>query len=446
MSKHTIHPAGTVEGSLRVSGDKSISHRALMIAAAGHGDCRIRGLSEASDVRTTISALRLVSDLLGPDISKVEGEGLPSQGSDWEILARGRGLSAWRNPGRVLDCGNSGTTMRTLLGLLAGCPFQATLDGDDSLRRRPMDRIAVPLSAMGATITTEGGMPPVVIRGGQLKGIDYELPVASAQVKTALLFAGLQAVGQTTLTGRIASRDHTERLLGYLGVPIDTSNERLVIKSTDIQNAELISIPGDMSSAAFLLVAAAITPGSDVTIQDVGVNPTRTGILQILRRYGADVTIQNQTVECGEPRGTVRVRGGDRRALTVGPDEVPATIDELPLVAVLGAYADGETRIEGAAELRLKESDRIRTTAAGLAALGVRAQATDDGLIVLGGLPPTGGTVAAEGDHRIAMAFAVAALGAAGPVTIEGWEAVAVSYPRFLSDLTALAPSGTAGP
>lgn len=440
MSQQTIHPTGTVEGRLRVPGDKSISHRALMVAAAGHGDCRIRGLSEASDVRTTISALRLLSDLLGPDLSQLEREGSSPQGSDWEILARGRGLQAWRNPGRVLDCGNSGTTMRTLLGLLAGCPFQATLDGDESLRRRPMDRVADPLSAMGAAISTQQDKPPIVIRGGRLQGINYALPVASAQVKTALLFAGLRADGETVLTGRIASRDHTERLLQYVGVPIDISNTRLIAKSTDIQNAEWLSIPGDMSSAAFLLVAAAITPGSEVTIEGVGLNPTRTGILQILDRYGADVLITGETVECGEPRGTVRVRGHERRPITITSDEVPAAIDELPLVAVLGAYAEGETRIEGAAELRLKESDRIRSTAAGLEALGVSARPTDDGLIVRGGRRPTGGTVRAHGDHRIAMAFAVAALGATDPVVIEGWDAVAVSYPRFLADLTALAP------
>lgn len=438
MSEYTIQPADTVEGRLRVPGDKSISHRALMISAAGHGDCRIRGLSEASDVRSTISALRLLSDLLGPDISKLESEGTADSGSDWEILARGRGLDAWRNPGRTLDCNNSGTTIRILLGLLAGCRFQATLDGDESLRRRPMERVAEPLRRMGATIQTTDGHAPVVVRGARLQGIDHDLTVASAQVKTALMFAGLRAEGETVIRGAIASRDHTERMLEFLGVPIDVSNDRLVIKSTEIQNAEYLSIPGDMSSAAFLLVAAAILPGSDVTIDDVGLNPTRTGILDILRRYGASVTIESETVECGEPRGTVRVRAADRRPITIEAADVPASVDELPLVAVLGAFADGETRIEGAAELRLKESDRIQAMADGLTSLGVTVRTAEDGMTIVGGARPSGGSVSSAGDHRIAMALAVAALGASGPVTIDGWESVAVSYPRFQSDLTAL--------
>lgn len=314
MAEHTVRPAERVEGDLAVPGDKSISHRALMIAAAGHGDCTLIGLSSAHDVASTLGAIRHLADVLGPDLPSLEVEGLAHSGSHWEIMVRGRGIEAWRNPGRTLDCGNSGTTMRSLLGLLAACNFQATLDGDDSLRRRPMERVAAPLRRMGASITTgAAGRPPVVIRGSVLTGIDHELPVASAQVKTALLFAGLHAEGETTVRGGGASRDHTERMLRHLGVDITGSPNHLVVKSTQIQNAESLNIPGDLSSGAFLLVAAAIRPGSDLRVRNVGLNPTRTGILEVLRSYGADVRIEDEAEVCGEPRGTVRIISGDRR-------------------------------------------------------------------------------------------------------------------------------------
>ncbi|HEX9696424.1 MAG TPA: 3-phosphoshikimate 1-carboxyvinyltransferase [Actinomycetota bacterium] len=444
MSVTTISPAKRVEGELRVPGDKSISHRALMVAAAGTGDCTIRGLGTARDVSSTLSVLRPLADVIGPDLPAVEVEGSASSGSSWEILVRGRTVGSWKNPGRTLDCGNSGTTIRTLLGLLAACDFQATLDGDESLRTRPMERIAEPLRRMGAAVsTTDAGTPPITIRGGQLQGVEHRLPVPSAQIKTALLFAGLHAEGETVVAGGGASRDHTERLLRYLGCSVDGSVDRLIVKSTHIQNVEVLDIPGDLSSAAFLLVAAALLPGSDLRVTGVGVNPTRAGILDVLRRFGARVDLEDGSEACGEPRATVRVRAGDRRALHIGAAGVPAMIDELPLVAILGAFADGETVIEGAAELRVKESDRIATTAAGLAALGVPVRTSPDGMVVTGNGRTGGGVVDSGGDHRIAMGFAVAGLAADAEVTIRGWDAVGVSYPSFASNLASiLVPNG----
>lgn len=432
VTEHQVAPTKRITGEIRVPGDKSISHRALMIAAAGRGDCVLRGLSTARDVASTLAVMRRLSDVIGPDLPSLEVEGSADQGSHWEIMVRGRGIEAWRNPGQVLDCGNSGTTMRTLLGLLAACPFQSTLDGDPSLRRRPMERIAEPLRLMGATVTTsEHGTAPVVIRGSSLRGIQYQLPVPSAQIKTALIFAGMHADGETIVSGGASSRDHTERMLRYLNASIDGDPDRLIIKSTQLQNAEAIDIPGDLSSAAFLLVAAALTPGSDLAVRGLGVNRTRAGILRVLDSFGAHVTLEDETERCGEPVATVRVRAGDRRPLHIGASDVPALIDELPLVALLGAFAEGETMIEGAAELRVKESDRIATTAAGLAALGTPVRTQPDGMVISGTGRVGGGVVEAGGDHRIAMTFAVAGAAAEAPVTIRGWEAVAVSYPSF---------------
>lgn len=293
---------------------------------------------------------------------------------------------------------------------------------------------------MGAGIEGPGGGDrlPLVIRGGPLTGIEHRLAVASAQVKTALILAGLQAAGETRISEPHPSRDHTERLLAHLGVQIDRDINQLVVRSTNIRNVSSLSIPGDLSSAAFLLVAGSLLPGSEVRVEEVGLNPTRTGILDVLRSFGADVRVADARESCGEPRGTVVVRAGDRRPLTLGAEDVPRTLDELPLVAVLGALAEGETVIHGAAELRVKESDRISAIARGLAAMGARIDALPDGLAVHGPCRLRGASVDAGGDHRIAMALAVAALAAEGETSIEGWESVAVSYPEFERDLEAL--------
>lgn len=439
MSGQVIRPTARISGSIRVPGDKSISHRALIVAAIGEGPCSIAGLSPAADVASTRACLSQLGVAISETQPQPEHQDRGTSDSEWEILVDGRGVSALSEPDETLDCGNSGTTIRCLAGVAARCRFATTFDGDESLRRRPMERVAAPLREMGAEIFTTEGRPPLTISGGALQGIDYAMPVASGQIKTAIVLAALGADGETVIRDPGASRDHTERLLECLGVPIQRSTSQLIVKSTRIQNALSLQIPGDLSSAAFLLVAAAILPSSDLSIEDVGVNPTRIGILDILKRYGADVSVEDVREICGEPRATVRIRAGDRRPVEVGPDEVPAAIDELPLVAVLGAFAEGETTLHGAAELRVKESDRIAAVAAGLSALGVDIATRPDGFTVRGGRPLRGGVVVdSAGDHRIAMAMAVALLAAGEPGAVDGWEAVGVSYPEFERDLAAV--------
>lgn len=436
--RQIVEPARTLAGELRVPGDKSISHRALLIAGVGEGECQIVGLSDSLDVAASRSALAslgvVVSGGYNPQVESAE---LSTRGLDWEILVKGRGFAGLEPPDAPLDCRNSGTTARTILGILAGRDFTTSLRGDKSLSRRPMLRVVEPLRAMGAIIegNDRGGRLPLTISGGSLTGIRHASPVASAQIKTCLIFAGLQASGETVIEEPAPSRDHTERMLRYLGVPIEASPDRVVVKSTNIRSASSLKVPGDLSSAAFLLVAGAIVPGSTVSVTDVGLNETRSGILDVLRRFGARVDITDERAVCGEPWGTVTVQAGDRKPVSVSGPDIARTVDELPLVAVLGAFAEGDTVIADAAELRVKESDRIATTAAAIRALGGAVETTPDGMVVKGTGTLAGGTVESAGDHRIAMAFAVAGLAATGPVEVRGWDAVAVSYPGFLSDL-----------
>jgi 3-phosphoshikimate 1-carboxyvinyltransferase len=438
MSRQIISPARRLNGELRVPGDKSISHRALLVAGIGEGSCAIVGLSGAEDVSATAGAVEALGVVIRHSYSQVKTPIASTRGLDREILVEGDGLGHLAAPSEVIFCQNSGTTARTLLGVLAGRDFEARLDGDASLRRRPMGRLADPLRAMGASIEAADDRLPLRIRGGALKGIDHRSSVASAQVKTAILLAGLQASGETSFWEPATSRDHTERLLEYLKVPIDRSTDRLIVKSTNIRNASSLSVPGDLSSAAFLLVAAAILPGSAVTVRDVGLNPTRTGILDVLRAFGADVEIGAERQDSGEPRGDVTVRAGDRLPVELGGPAVVRTIDELPLVAVLGAFAEGKTVIADAAELRVKESDRIASLAAGLTAMGVEVETAPDGMTIHGPARLQGAAVDAAGDHRIAMALAVAALAADGQTEVSGWDSVGVSYPGFASVLETL--------
>ena len=437
MSRQVVFsPCRRVEGSIRVPGDKSISHRALLVGALGEGSMEIEGISPAADVarsRTAIESLgvRVLESHVNVESLQASTKPLVSQ-----ILLESSGIASWVAPTDSIDVGNSGTSIRLLLGELAGSRISARLTGDDSIRGRPMGRVVEPLRKMGATIRGEDGgeHAPLEVAGTRLQGVIHQLPVASAQVKSALLLAGLLAEGETGVEEPAQSRDHTERLLEYLGVRISRSGKRLIVKSTNIQNAK-VTVPGDVSSAAFLLVAAALLPGSAVEVTDVGLNPTRTGILDVLRRFGANVRTEDVRDECGEPRGTVRVSYGNRRALDVAGDLVVATLDELPLVALLGTAAEGETIVRDAAELRVKESDRIAAIVDGLGRMGADIRGTPDGFIVKGPTKLEGAAVDVSGDHRIAMTLAVAALTAKGETMISGWESVAVSYPGFEQDL-----------
>ena len=416
--------ARPLRGRLRLPGDKSISHRALIFAALASGTSRITNLATGADVRATARVLAQLGVPLGS-----EGDA---------VVVQGTGVDGWREPDGVLDCENSGTTMRVLSGVLAGRSFLTVLTGDGSLRSRPMGRVVEPLRMMGARVDgrDDATHAPLVIRGGPLQGLRYELPVASAQVKTAVLLAGLQADGETETVSPAPSRDHTERMLGALGAPIVVDG--LSIRVTrGAPHAFDIDVPGDPSSAAFFAVAAAITAGSDVVIESVSCNPTRVGFVDVLRRMGADIELDPTGEVWGEPFGDLRVRSSELRATTIAGAEIPNVIDEIPALAVAAAFADGVTEIRDAAELVVKESNRIGTLREELAKLGAGVEARPDGLVVRGGTSK-GGVFAAHGDHRIAMAMAVAANAVAADSTVEGWSAVSSSYPEFGRDLALL--------
>lgn len=425
-----IEPARRLQGVLKVPGDKSISHRALILGVVASGKQVIDGLSPCGDVRSTLRVLR---DL----------------GCFVETMPDGRTLVLSSNirAESAVDAGNSGTTARLTAGVAAGLDATVTIGGDTSLRRRPMTRVAEPLAAMGTSITlSEGGLLPMTIQGGGLRGARYRLPVASAQVKSAMLIAGLLASGQTTVVEPVATRDHTEVMLREMGVDVRTSDgpgpvEITVTGGAAVRGAH-ISIPGDWSSAAFFAAAATCLPGSDVCLPVTGVNPTRTGLLRVLRRMGADIRLENEHRMSGEPVADVVVRPARQLQGTIveDPVEVVATIDELPLLAVVGTQAGGETVVRGAGELRVKESDRITAIVAGLAAMGANAEELEDGLIVRGPTRLRGASVSAGGDHRIAMALTVAALLADGETTLDDDSVVEVSYPGFFDDLRTLLP------
>lgn len=402
-----------IEGTCVVPGDKSIAHRALMLAALAEGASHVRCLPDSDDVRSTASCLRG----LGVEIGSADGV--------TTVTSSGR----LQPSSGALDAGNSGTTMRLLAGILAGQPFESHLTGDSSLRRRPMDRVVTPLSLMGARISADAGRAPLRIQGGDLKGIRYALPVASAQVKSAVLLAGLFAAGQTTVVEPIKTRDHTERMLLALGVGVARSAGTVSVAAAMPHTFDG-SIPGDISSASFLFAAAALT-GGDVTVDSVGVNPTRTGFLEVLRRMGIAVERDDGEEEMGEPVGQVRVHGSITAPISLGADEIPLMIDELPLVALLATAAPGVSMITGAAELRYKETDRIATVGAVLRAMGADLEEQPDGFVVRGPTPLRGTVLSSQGDHRLAMLSAVAASAAEGETVIEGAEAADVSFPSF---------------
>jgi 3-phosphoshikimate 1-carboxyvinyltransferase len=419
----TVAPARRVHGRLRVPGDKSISHRYALLAALSEGRSELRYFSAGADCHSTLGCLKA----LGTEIRE-----------DGDIVTvLGRGLRQFRSPDAPLDAGNSGTTIRMLAGILAAQPFTATMFGDESLSRRPMRRVIEPLSRMGARIEATDGKPPLTVHGTALHPIDYAPDIPSAQVKSAVILAGLHTDGTTRVTEPAQTRDHTERALTAFGFSVGVDGRTVSIAGGQRGVGQALLVPGDFSSAAFWMVAAAAIPGSEVTIDDVGLNPTRIGLVDVLRRFGAQVEIELTGGEAGEPIGRITVRGDRTGSVTIAPDEVPGIIDELPAIGALAAHG-GEVSVSGARELRVKESDRITVLVNGFRALGIDADERPDGFVVRGSGTHRGGVADAQGDHRMAMAFAIAALAARQESRIEGADVVAISYPAFFSTLQRL--------
>ena len=441
-SELKVRKAPLIEAEISVPGDKSISHRAVMFASLSNGVCVLSDFSPGADCWSSVEAMRT----LGVQIDRPEPEG-----STLVVHGRYRQLSA---PPKAIDCGNSGTTMRLLAGLLAGQPFRSRLVGDASLSGRPMSRIVTPLEAMGARITAEGekNCAPLVIQGGPLRAIDYALPMASAQVKSAVLLAGLYAAGETSVTEPGQSRDHTERMLRYFLVDVQEKEpaqegepKRLTIKGGQMPESRNFTVPGDISSAAFWLAAAAAQPGARLLVKKIGLNDTRTGILSVLLRMGAHVHEVVEDTEQIEPTGTIEVQGARLHGTTIEGREIPNVIDEIPILAVLGALASGQTVIRNAGELRVKETDRLRALTINLKAMGARVEEYQDGLVIAGGYPLRGAVVSSFGDHRIAMAFAIAGLFAEGETVVEDCACIDTSYPGFAETLGHIITASTTG-
>jgi 3-phosphoshikimate 1-carboxyvinyltransferase len=416
-----VQAGGKLQGEHRVAGDKSISHRALMLGALAEGTTEVTGFLEGEDTLCTLAAFQA----MGVNISRPAAT---------QVIVQGVGLHGLQAPKQELYLGNSGTSMRLLSGLLAGQAFDCTLTGDSSLSRRPMKRVSQPLALMGARIdSTETGTPPLHIHGGQnLQGITYAMPIASAQVKSSLLLAGLYAQGTTCVIEPAPTRDHTERMLTGFGYPVQRDGQKASLQGGGKLTASAIDVPADISSAAFFMVGASIAEGSDVLLRHVGINPTRTGIIDILRLMGANLEILNAHEVGGEPVADIRIRASRLHGIHIPEALVPLAIDEFPVLFVAAACAEGETVLTGAEELRVKESDRIQVMADGLNALGINAKPMPDGMIIQGGQLRSG-TIDSHGDHRIAMAFTIAALRAQGEILINDCANVATSFPNFVS-------------
>jgi 3-phosphoshikimate 1-carboxyvinyltransferase len=425
LTAATIAPARRLRGRLTVPGDKSIAHRYALFAALAEGRSTITHFAPGVDCRSTLACLRG----LGVEVE---------EGADGTVTLLGRGFRQLRSPAAPLDAGNSGTTMRLLAGVLAGHPFSTTMAGDASLSRRPMRRVITPLERMGARIDATDGHPPLTIPGTRLHGMAHEPKTPSAQVKSAVLLAGLHAEGTTSVAEPATTRDHTERALTAFGGHARIDGPTVSVTGGQRLQGQHLSVPGDFSSAAFWLVAAASLPGSRIDIEDVGLNPTRTALLGVLERFGARVHVEVTATAAGEPRGLVSVEGDRMGTLDIAPEEVPGLIDELPAIAALAAHG-GQVTVRGASELRVKESDRIAALVAGFRALGISAEERTDGFVIAGpaagSTRPSGGRADARGDHRMAMAFAIAALAAEQPSTIDGSDAVVISYPGFFETL-----------
>ncbi|MET0081673.1 MAG: 3-phosphoshikimate 1-carboxyvinyltransferase [Sedimenticola sp.] len=416
----SVRPGGQLSGNLRVAGDKSISHRSIMLGSLAEGTTHVSGFLEGEDALATLNAFRAMGvQIEGPDNGRV--------------VIHGVGMNGLKASDQPLDLGNSGTSMRLLSGLLAGQGLDLTLVGDSSLSGRPMRRVTDPLAMMGADVgTTEEGTAPLHIRPVEtLKAIDYDMPVASAQVKSCVLLAGLYADGETSVTEPAPTRDHTERMLQGFGYEVKRDGSRVTLSGGGKLTACDLEVPADISSAAFFLVGASIAEGSDVTLEHVGMNPTRDGVINILREMGADIEVLNPRDVGGEPVADLRVRSAKLKGIRIPEDQVPLAIDEFPALFVAAACAEGETVLTGAEELRVKESDRIQTMADGLQILGVKADPTPDGIVIQGGAMG-GGRVNSHGDHRIAMSFAMAALRAGGEIVIDDCANVNTSFPGFV--------------
>ncbi len=416
-----VQPGGQLQGSARVPGDKSISHRSIMLGSLAQGTTHVSGFLQGEDCLCTLKAFRAMG---------VQIEGPTDDGN---VTIHGVGLHGLQAPNHDLDMGNSGTSMRLMSGLMSGQAFDVRMTGDASLSKRPMKRVTVPLAAMGAKIdATATGTPPLLVHGGSaLQGIHYDMPMASAQVKSSLLLAGLYAQGETVVTEPAPTRDHTERMLRGFGYAVETDGNRIRLQGGGTLTATDIDVPADISSAAFFMVGASIAEGSDLTLQHVGINPTRTGIIDILRLMGANLELLNEREVGGEPVADIRVRSAPLKGIQIPEALVPLAIDEFPVLFVAAAFADGQTVLTGAEELRVKESDRIQVMADGLIACGVDAQPTPDGIIINGG-NFSGGTIDSHGDHRIAMSFTMAALRATQPMIINDCANVNTSFPNFV--------------
>lgn len=427
----TVRPQPAITGELAVPGDKSISHRTAILAGLSNGDCHIENFLSSEDCVNTLRAMRQLGVLY--TVTK----GSEDHPLDLTISGCHRKLTA---PTKELDCGNSGTGMRLLAGILAAQKFESVLTGDESLTGRPMGRVMIPLGEMGAQIEARGertGCAPLHISGGSLQPIDYEMPVASAQVKSAVLLAGLFAEGKTTVRQPATTRDHSERLLNYFGVSVETDDNVISMEGLQAIVARDLCIPGDVSSAAFWMVAAAVRPGSELTLTNVGLNPTRTAIITVLKRMGADITDTVLHEEGGEPRGDIQIKGARLTGTEIYPEEVPNLIDEVPILAIAGALSDGEFVIRNAHELRVKETDRIDTVVRNLRAMGGEIEEFDDGMVIPGNQKLTGAKLDSYGDHRIAMAFAIAGLLAeSGETEIANTACVQTSYPTFSEHLS----------
>ncbi|WP_332693309.1 3-phosphoshikimate 1-carboxyvinyltransferase [Halalkalibacter lacteus] len=415
-----------LKGTIKIPGDKSISHRAVMFGAIAEGTTTVEGFLPGEDCLSTIACFQK----LGVSIEQ-EGETVTIEGRGWKGLTE---------PSEILDVGNSGTTTRLMLGILATRPFHSVVIGDDSIAKRPMARVTNPLREMGSTIDgrENGNYTPLSIRGGQTQGIAYQSKVASAQVKSAILLAGLQSSGITSVSEPALSRDHTERMLEAYGVKVKRDGLTVSVEGGQSLTAQHIVVPGDISSAAFFLVAAAIVAGSEITLEGVGINPTRSGIIDVLEKMGAMMTIHNERLAGGEPLADITISTSALKGIEIGGDLIPRLIDEIPVIAVLATQAEGKTIIRDAEELKVKETNRIDTVVSELSKLGATITATDDGMIIEGRTPLTGSTVNSFGDHRIGMAMAIAGLITDGDVIIDRSEAIAVSYPSFFEHISSL--------